>query len=498
MTLTRENLLKLQNGSDVRGVAIDGLGEAVTLTEEAVNRIAGAFVVWLEKNCSKKAVRIGVGHDSRLSADALSKAALKGLKSAGAQTVFCGLASTPSMFMGTVYEQTKFDGSIMITASHLPYNRNGMKFFTKDGGLEKSEITEVLEIAATTATAETVIDAVEKVELLQIYAADLRQKIENGVGSQRLSGVHIVVDASNGAGGFFAKEVLEALGADVSGSQFLEPDGHFPNHVPNPESPEAMDSLRDAVLKNKADFGLIFDPDVDRMSAVLADGKEINRDALIALMAAIAVKDCPGGTIVTDSVTSDTLTDFLENTLQCRHRRFKRGYKNVINECKRLNADQIVSPLAIETSGHGAFQENYYLDDGCYMAVKLIMAAVQEKRQGRDITALIADLKEAYEAREYRMNIKETDFKSYGQEVLSLFESRAKEKGIHIEPDSCEGVRLSFKGVPAGWALLRASLHDPVLALNMEGSKAGDCEAILGVIHEILADRKGIVLDNLK
>ena len=175
-----------------------------------------------------------------------------------------------------------------------------------------------------------------------------------------LAGLHVVVDAGNGAGGFFAERVLDELGADISGSQFLNPDGMFPNHIPNPENAKAMEAIKSAVLDNQADLGIIFDTDVDRMSAVLSDGSEVNRDAIIAMMAAIIAEDYPGGTIVTDSVTSDRLTRFLEGIGMKQHR-FKRGYKNVINESKRLNEEGIVSPLAIETSGHGALSENYFL-----------------------------------------------------------------------------------------------------------------------------------------
>ena len=163
---------------------------------------------------------------------------------------------------------------------------------------------------------------------------------------------------------------IEAAGADTSGSQFLEPDGHFPNHIPNPENKEAMEAIRQAVLTNKADLGIIFDTDVDRMSAVLPNGDEVNRDAIIAMMAAIIAEDYPGGTIVTDSVTSDRLSRFIEG-IGMKHHRYMRGYKNVINESIRLNQEGVVSPLAIETSGHGALSENYFLDDGAYMAVKL-------------------------------------------------------------------------------------------------------------------------------
>ena len=307
--------------------------------------------------------------------------------------------------------------------------------------------------------------------------------------------MHIVVDAGNGAGGFFATEVLTPLGADVSGSQFLNPDGHFPNHVPNPEDKAAMDAIRDAVLKNKADLGLVFDTDVDRMSAVLPDGTEISRNALIAMMAAILAPDYPGSTIVTDSVTSDELTDFLENELHLKHHRFQRGYKNVINECIRLNESGVVSPLAIETSGHGALKENHYLDDGAYLAVKLIIASAKLKSEGRELKDLISKLKYPAEAREIRFPITAPDFHAVGDKALKIFADRAKARGIKIASPSYEGVRLVFD---EGWALLRMSLHDPNMPLNVEGRSVGSLSKILPVISELLVDIEGLDVSPLR
>lgn len=273
-----------------------------------------------------------------------------------------------------------------------------------------------------------------------------------------------MVDAGNGAGGFFAEQVLAPLGADTAGSQFLEPDGTFPNHIPNPENAAAMDAVRAATVENHADLGIIFDTDVDRMSAVLSDGSEVNRDAIIAMMAAILAPDYPGGTIVTDSVTSDRLTGFLENTLHLRHHRFKRGYKNVINEQKRLNAEGVSCPLAIETSGHGALSENYYLDDGAYMAVKLLIAAARARREGKRIDALIEKLPPAYETREYRMNLLGDDFKAYGLDVLAQFEARARAAGYAVAPNSYEGVlplllRPGGEGLAAAQAVAARPAH---------------------------------------
>lgn len=495
MAIQKEVLMKLQNGSDVRGVAVEGVeGQPVNLTGEAANLISMAFAKWLSGKTNKPIaeLKIGVGHDSRISAPALKLSVIQGLTACGVKAVDCGLASTPSMFMSVVYPETDYDGSIMITASHLPYNRNGLKFFDVHGGLEHEDITDLL-IHASRLEVETAdASQVETFDLISLYAENLCGKIRMGVSckenyAQPLTGLHVVVDAGNGAGGFFAEKVLKPLGADITGSQFLEPDGMFPNHIPNPENKAAMDAVRKATVENHADLGIIFDTDVDRMSAVLHDGTEVNRDSIIAMMAAILAEDYPGGTIVTDSVTSDKLTDFLENTLKMKHHRFKRGYKNVINESKRLNAEGTISPLAIETSGHGALSENYFLDDGAYLAVKLLIAAAKAKKEGKTVDALIADFPKQFECREYRMNLTAEDFKAYGQNVLKKFEERAKAAGYAVAPNSYEGVRLSFGGEETqGWMLLRLSLHDPLMPLNLEGNRPGDCEKLTAIAKELL------------
>lgn len=485
--MNEQDFLNLQNGSDVRGVATAGAGEKVTLTPEAVFKIALAFTEILSKRLKKEPRRltIAIGHDSRISAPILKNAAVAAVFESGAFALDTGLSSTPAMFMSTQFDAVNADGAIMLTASHLPYQRNGIKFFTKEGGAEKEDINEILMLAASIKK-EYREDNYEAsyAPLMTMYARHLREIILKSLNSKTpLDGLHIVIDAGNGAGRFFAYDVLIPLGADISGSVFLEPDGHFPNHIPNPEDKAAMESIKKAVKDANADLGIIFDTDVDRMSAVLNTGEAINRNALIAMMAAILKEDYPKGVIVTDSVTSDELTEFLEKFLGLRHHRFKRGYKNVINECKRLNECGEISPLAIETSGHGAFSENYYLDDGAYMAVKLIIAAAKLSREGKNLKSLIANLKYPAEENEIRIKILTDDFKNYGETVLDTFEQRAKANNLQIAAPSYEGVRLVF---PNGFALLRMSLHDPILPLNIESSENGGAERILQTVKELL------------
>ena len=490
MPLTYDDFKKLANGSDIRGVAIPGVpDEPVTLTPEAANRIAAGFVRFLSETTGKSPaeLQIAVGHDSRISALAIKDSVLTGLTYTGAHGIDCVLASTPAMFMATIFEDTAADGSIMITASHLPYNRNGLKFFTAAGGADKADIQKILTYAAEAPEAHGTLEHVLKFDLIGRYCEHLCKKIRDALGGAErpLAGMHIVVDAGNGAGGFFAGRILTPLGADTTGSQFLDPDGHFPNHIPNPENADAMRAIKDAVVKNHADLGLIFDTDVDRMSAVLSDGTDVSRNALIAMMAAILAPDYPGSTIITDSVTSDGLHAFLEDHLHLKHLRYMRGYKNVINECIRRNAAGEISPLAIETSGHGALSENYYLDDGAYLAVKLLIAAAKAHAEGKTLGDLIKDLRHPAEEREIRIKITGTDdVKVYGRDVLTAFEQRAKDRGLPIASPSYEGVRLIF---PGGWALLRMSLHDPNMPLNIEADAAGGADVIEREIRALLA-----------
>ncbi|MBR5965580.1 MAG: phosphomannomutase/phosphoglucomutase [Treponema sp.] len=482
-----ENLLKLQNGSDIRGVALEGVeGEKVNLTPAIANRIGQAFAKWLSDKTQKPAdqLNVGIGMDSRISGQNLLVATSAGMASLGVGVKCCGLATTPAMFMSIVFDQSRFDGSVMITASHLPFNRNGIKFFTKDGGLEHDDITEILTIAQSLDAVAADFSQEKNFDLIYLYAGHLRAAIMSGVGDslKPLEGLKIIVDAGNGAGGFFAEKVLKPLGANIEGSQFLEPDGRFPNHIPNPENKEAMESIRAAVLNSHADLGLIFDTDVDRMSAVLDNGDEINRDAIIAMISAILAPKNRGATIITDSVTSDRLTYFLERVLGLNHLRYMRGYKNVINKQKELCEQGVNAPLAMETSGHGALKDNYFLDDGAFLAVQLVIALANAARQGKKLQSLIEKLPPPGDEAELRFKINDQNFREYGQNVLATFAERARDAGCTM-PESFEGVRISFRGGPEadgaeGWLLLRLSLHDPVMPLNIEGTTPGSLEKI--------------------
>ncbi|KAL3136468.1 hypothetical protein ABBQ38_005721 [Trebouxia sp. C0009 RCD-2024] len=451
-----------------------------------------------------------------------------GMASQGVSVAQFGLATTPAMFMSCIIPGYEYDGGIIITASHLPCNRNGFKFFTKEGGLEKANIKDVLQRAAAAAhsagmspNARHTDDAfvldvalsidpssTPKVDFMPVYAKHLRNIIKQGVDrtdnfDKPLEGFKVAVDPGNGAGGYFATDVLQPLGCDVSGSQFLEPDGWFPNHVPNPEDASAMAAGVEAVQRSSSDLGVVLDTDVDRSAVVAADGQPINSNRYIALMSLITLRKYPGSTIVTDSVTSNGLSDFIE-AQGGKHFRWKRGYKNVIGKGIELNKAGTDTPLMMETSGHGAMRENHFLDDGAYSAVQIIIETVRRRLAGEGDIAieLLKQLKEPKDAREFRMKITAQDFKPVGEQVLAAFHdwllagsggasnwslAEVNHEGWRVTVDEGDG--------KMGWLLLRASLHDPLLVLNVESELEGGVKDTVAHLRKFFTEHSEFELD---
>ncbi|WP_239254667.1 phosphomannomutase/phosphoglucomutase [Listeria ilorinensis] len=493
------DLRTLQNGSDIRGIGIETDKHALTLTNGHIQQIANGFVNWLaQKKGLSGQVKVAVGHDSRLSAERIKTALIDQLTSRGVDVLDMGLATTPAMFMATQYKEYQADAALMITASHLPYFYNGIKFFTKSGGAEHADITFMLENPEVQQEYFSG-GAVETGELLATYARDLVTKIRAGIHGaadplQPLAGSKIIVDAGNGAGGFFATEVLAELGADITGSQFLEPDGHFPHHIPNPDNNEAMASLKKAVLANGADLGVIFDTDVDRSALMDARGESYNRNPLIAMISSILLREYPGTTIVTDSTTSNHLQDFIESRGGKQHR-FKRGYRNVINEAIRLNEAGTPSEIAIEISGHAALKENYFLDDGAYLVAKILMTYAELRTEGGSLQDLITDLVEPAESTEARLHIEAPDFKIYGQTVLRNLPAYVRTvPGFTLEPLNHEGVRVNTSGeFGQGWFLLRMSLHEPVMPMSIESDEPGGVRKIKQALQPFFAQYEELI-----
>ncbi|KAJ6838724.1 uncharacterized protein M6B38_318875 [Iris pallida] len=540
-----DTIRRLQNGPDVRGVALEGEeGRIVDFTPQAVEAIAESFGEWVVESLRGEAqgggVRVSVGRDPRVSGPRLSTAVYGGLARAGCKVFDMGLATTPACFMSTVLRPFDYDASIMMTASHLPYTRNGLKFFTKKGGLRSSEMEEICDRAARKYATKkkmglrcngTPPSAVLRVDFMSAYAAHLRTIIIQRISHPDnyhtpLQGFKVIVNAGNGSGGFFTRDVLDKLGADTFGSINLEPDGMFPNHIPNPEDPTAMSLTRAAVLEHGADLGVVFDTDVDRSGVVDGSGNTINGDRLIALMSAIVLREHPGSTVVTDARTSVALTEFITRN-GGRHCLYRVGYRNVIDKGIQLNEDGVETHLMMETSGHGALKENYFLDDGAYMVVKIIIEMVRMKLAGSQegIGSLIKELEDPVESVELRMNIttQPQQAKEKGAEAVETL--RRYIEGGQLqgwELDTCgdcwvsEGCLVDSNDSPFavdaqmyrvkvsdeehgqyGWIHIRQSVHNPNIALNLQSSFRGGCQAMTKVLREkfLLASGLEKVLD---
>lgn len=498
------NLKGFKSGTDIRGFGAEEYSqEKLYLSDEIVSKISIAFAQWLASRTGKSSEKltVSVGHDSRVSGPRIKKAVTDALTSLGVKIKDCSLASTPAMFMSTL--DLKCDGAVQITASHHPWERNGLKFFTPDGGLEGEDIAQLLETAEKT---ELSINAdetkIEAVDYMSVYANNLREMIKKGVNAEDyekpLMGFRIIVDAGNGVGGFYADKVLEPLGADITGSQFLEPDGMFPNHIPNPENAQAMESVSSATVNSKADLGIIFDTDVDRAGCVDRNGEEINRNRLVALASYIAMEGHDSGVIVTDSVTSDGLKEYIE-ALGAEHYRYKRGYRNVINKQIELNKAGTFCPLAMETSGHAAFKENYYLDDGAYLMTKIVILLARDKT-GNAIQSILEPLKQPVEEKELRFNILCDDFKPYGEKIINELEKYYSEKdGFTVADDNREGMRISAdENNGNGWMLLRLSVHDPVMPFNIESNEENGTEKIAESFYGFIRNYDKICIQPLE
>jgi phosphomannomutase len=435
----------------------------------------------------------------------------------------------------------------MVTASHLPGDRNGMKFFTaRNGGFRKAQIQRMISLAQDHAqvwfnmgiippsSGPNAVFCNEFVHWMPHYERQLQKKLldqvqvgsaspeESPSGRRPLDGVKIVLNAGNGSGGFF-QQVLHSLGADVDGSIHTTPDPSFPQGIPNPENQGMVDETIRACEMAHADLGILLDTDADRCGMVAprnykpldtsdrngqqeylpTDYEPINRNRLIALMGVIYSRQSPGCAIVTDSVTSNGLAAFLENDLGLTHIRFLRGYANVIQKAKSVNEQLLANAeVAIETSGHCAVRENDFLDDGTFTAVKVLGLLAQERtRDGdplssagaapRSLLDLISNLQELDEVVEFRLPV--TDGSAVGLFDFLALEVEAmcdNHENWTVDSDNLEGIRVSTGG--GGFFLLRKSLHDPVFCLQVEAENKEDAKrsVVQPLLHMIRSESR--------
>ena len=498
MDIDSAKWMKLRSGAEIRG-------SEKLLSDARVEKLGYAFACWLaeREGCSPDALRLAVGRDPRPSGERIAAALIRGITAADSDVLDCDLCAAPALFAAATPGASPVHGAVMVTADVPDPAVNGFRFITARGGLHPADVEELLRRAA---RAEVPERLVVRHDAVGPYYEKLRQAAAVHLEDDALKpllGMRVIVDA-RGALGMDYAAFLESMGVDVEGS--LRPaEGDDPREAfTNPDDPRALEAVTRAVLDNRADLGVIFNASGDRAAIVDQDGKPLSHNRLIALAAAMLLDAHPGATFVTDSVTSSGLSAFIAEWGGI-HYRFKRGYRNVIDEAIRLNDEGIDCPLAIETSGHAAFRDNGFLDDALYLMTRIVCEALNRKREGQALTGLIDDLQEPVESVEIRLPVLEFEDWEPEEEAQEVVEKLLSHTLEHPEwqmaPDSREGVRITFNldgGVNNAWFMLRKSVHDPVMALNAQSAVPGGVKRILRELYALIQDTPYLNLEPLR
>jgi phosphomannomutase / phosphoglucomutase len=417
------------------------------LTPEFAHLLGRAYAGLLKEENSEeyKFKKIAIGFDCRLSSKEYAESLAKGISDEGIDVVITGMGPTPQLYFALFELDTA--GGIQVTGSHNPSSMNGFKLCIGKKTLSGEQITNLYHriIKLTSGTDSGHKGKIEHHDLKESYLSMLIHKIKPRLRDRK---VKVVVDAGNGMGSEIAPAVLKALGADVI-ELYCHPDGNFPNHHPDPSEPDNLEDLIKTVKKEKADFGVAFDGDADRLGIVDEQGEIIFGDLLLLIFARAIVEDQGRGLIVGDVKCSQRVFD----DIQARGGEaimWKTGHSLIKAKLRETNAE-----LAGEMSGHVFFNDDYYgFDDAIYAACRFM--EIFTKRQDQ-VSEFLNDLPTAVSTPEIRVDCPD--------EVKFKIAEHAKEYFKDEEIDTTDGVRINFG---KGWGLLRASNTQPVLVLRFE------------------------------
>jgi phosphomannomutase/phosphoglucomutase len=408
------------------------------LNQESVHRLGLSFGTYYQSHGASK---ITLGRDCRLSSPGLSDSLSRGLLQAGIDVLDLGMVPTPLLYFSLHYFDV--DGGIQITGSHNPPEYNGFKISLGKATIYGEEIQEIRKIAE----AGEFHNGKGRVESAQIsgpYLDYLRNNLQPG----RLP-IKAVVDGGNGMGGVVAPDVFTEMGVEVV-KLFCEPDGHFPNHHPDPTVPENLKAAILKVSETSADLAIAFDGDADRIGVVDHEGNIIFGDQLMIIFSRDLLERYPGATIIGEVKCSQVLFDDIEKH-GGKPLMWKVGHSLIKNKLKEENA-----LLAGEMSGHLFFGERYFgYDDAIYAGARLLEILT---RTGKSIKELLAGVPPMVSTPEIRLDC--PDDKKF-QIVAEMAEEFKKDHQV-IDVD---GARVLFDG---GWGLVRASNTQPVLVFRFE------------------------------
>lgn len=441
---------------DIRGV----IGK--TLTEEDALAIGRSFGSMLRRDGAE---HVCVGYDGRLSSPFLEESLVEGLMSTGLTVHRIGMGPTPMLYFSVKYLNAS--GGVMITGSHNPPEYNGFKMLTTKGPVYGAQIQE---IGAVSAKGDHVsgLGSFERVDVSTAYLEKLLKSVKMP------RPLKIVWDNGNGAAG----NILRRLVKELPGEHILlfdDVDGTFPNHHPDPTVPKNLVDLQKAVAEHKADLGVAFDGDGDRVGAIDGEGRILFGDQLVAVFAADVLKDNPGGTIIADVKASQVLFDEITR-LGGQPLMWKTGHSLLKAKMAEVNA-----PLAGEMSGHIFFRENYGFDDALFAALRLVSIVSQSKGSLTDLTAHFPQTSSTPES---RFQVDESRKFAVIDEVRARL---ASQQGIKV--NDLDGVRVN---TPDGWWLLRASNTQDVLVARAESQSADGLKRLCAMLKTEL-QQSGIV-----
>jgi phosphomannomutase/phosphoglucomutase len=441
---------------DIRGVA------GTDLTEETVGLVARALGT---KVRAAGGSRVVVGRDVRLSGPAFHAAAVAGLTATGCDVVDLGVVPTPLTYFAA--QTLDVHGLCMITGSHNPPEYNGMKIGVGQTTLYGEAIQEILRVVQQGEFASGA-GRVTPHDIVTPYQDYVVKNLK--LGPRKLK---VVVDAGNGTGGV-AVPIFERLGLDVV-PLFLEPDGRFPNHHPDPTVEKNLEHLKRKVLETRADVGIAYDGDSDRVGAVDERGQVLWGDQLMILFSRAILKERPGAAIVGEVKCSFTLYDDIVKH-GGRPIMWKAGHSLIKAKMKEEHAE-----LAGEMSGHIFFGHRWLgFDDGIYSSGRLLELL---SRAPAPLSTLLADVPRTFSTPELRVDCPEDKKFELVRRAQEWFAARHQAVTV-------DGVRVVF---PDGWGLVRASNTQPILVLRFEATT----EARLAEIRKLVEDQVARLLKEL-
>jgi phosphomannomutase/phosphoglucomutase len=434
---------------DVRGVVDKDLNEEFVFN---LGRAIGTYAV------RHKIKNMTVGRDCRLSSEAYANFLIQGLNHSGIDTIDIGLCGTPMLYFSI--RQLNTGGGVMVTGSHNPPEFNGFKICIGPDTIYGNQIQELRKIMESGQYSTGISSSA-----LQDITAAYQNYIFDNVKIARK--IKVVIDAGNGVGGHFALPLLERFGCEVIPIN-CEPDGRFPNHFPDPTVEENLAQLIKLLDKEKADLGIAFDGDADRLGVISDKGEIIWGDKLLLLFSRYILKEKPYATIIGEVKCSQVLFDDIKKH-SGRAIMWKAGHSLIKAKMKEEKA-----VLGGEMSGHFFFADRYFgYDDAIYAAVRLLEIL---SKTGEKISTLLSDIPQTYSTPEIRIDCADNKKAEVVEKVKRHFRNRP---GI-VDID---GVRIPFKD---GWALVRSSNTQPVIVMRFEASSAKSLQKIRKEVEDIL------------